>query len=242
MKQIFQSAKVVILALALSIGISYVSAWTAPTATTPSSNVAAPINVSSTAQLKPGDLSVWNLISNGVVTNNAVVTNSIAGNTVATNNLVVATGAAAGKVLTSDALGNATWQAPASSGVTSLTAGSGITLSGSTGAVTVSSTGGVGTGLTGMLAPLKGKSISCWTNPGGGFGVYGYAQVDANGYPWVRARDYWGDTGWVQAFTYSKTFGPATLSAKFDWGGTEPTVSACTTDSYGCCTMHWPMT
>ena len=115
MKPILRPLKVVILALALSIGISYVSAWTTPTATPPSSNVAAPINVSSTAQTKTGDISAWNLISNAVATNNvvstAVVTNSLVGNTVATNNLAVPTGAAAGRVLTSDAAGNATWKA-----------------------------------------------------------------------------------------------------------------------------------
>ena len=117
MKTILQPLKVITLALILSVGISYVSAWTAPSATPPSSNVATPVNVSSTAQIKTGDFSAWNLISNGVVTNNAVVTNSIAGNTVATNNLVVATGAAAGKVLTSDATGNATWQTAGNSGM-----------------------------------------------------------------------------------------------------------------------------
>jgi len=53
-KNIFQSFKIVILALVLSIGISYVSAWTAPTVTPPNGNVAAPLNVSSTEQTKNG--------------------------------------------------------------------------------------------------------------------------------------------------------------------------------------------
>ena len=56
MKNITQPLKVIALALVLSVGISYVSAWTAPTATPPSSNVAAPINVGSTAQTKTGNL------------------------------------------------------------------------------------------------------------------------------------------------------------------------------------------
>ena len=56
MKNITQPLKVIALALVLSLGISYVSAWTAPTATPPSSNVAAPINVGSTAQTKTGDI------------------------------------------------------------------------------------------------------------------------------------------------------------------------------------------
>ena len=93
--RITQSLKVIALALALSIGISYVSAWTAPTATPPSNNVSAPVNVSSNAQLKTGDFSAWTLISNSVIT----------------NALRIPTGASAGKVLTADASGNATWQA-----------------------------------------------------------------------------------------------------------------------------------
>lgn len=55
---ILQTLKIATLALVLSFGLSYVYAWTAPTATPPSSNVAAPINVSSTAQTKTGDLTI----------------------------------------------------------------------------------------------------------------------------------------------------------------------------------------
>jgi hypothetical protein len=58
MDNITQSFKVIAIALVLSVGISYVSAWTAPTATPPNSNVSAPINVGSTAQTKTGDLTV----------------------------------------------------------------------------------------------------------------------------------------------------------------------------------------
>jgi hypothetical protein len=114
MKNIIQPLKITALALALSIGISYVSAWTAPTATPPGGNVAAPINVSSSSQIKTGDLSVWSLI----------------GNSVTTNSLRVASGAAAGRVLTSDASGNASWQV--ASGGTAYSAGNGLTLTGST--------------------------------------------------------------------------------------------------------------
>lgn len=48
--------KIVTLALVLSVGISYVSAWTAPTATPPGGNVAAPINVGNSEQTKTGNL------------------------------------------------------------------------------------------------------------------------------------------------------------------------------------------
>ncbi|OHA84349.1 MAG: hypothetical protein A2937_01255 [Candidatus Yonathbacteria bacterium RIFCSPLOWO2_01_FULL_47_33b] len=62
-KHIFQSAKVILLALVLSIGISYVSAWTAPTVTPPNGNVAAPLNVSNTAQTKAGNITANYLIA-----------------------------------------------------------------------------------------------------------------------------------------------------------------------------------
>lgn len=62
MKNITQSLKVITLALFLSFGISYVYAWTAPTATPPSGNVAAPINTSATGQYKAGGLGIEGLI------------------------------------------------------------------------------------------------------------------------------------------------------------------------------------
>lgn len=45
MKNIFQSFKIISLAVVLSFGLSYALAWTAPTATPPAGNVSAPINV-----------------------------------------------------------------------------------------------------------------------------------------------------------------------------------------------------
>lgn len=56
MKNITQPLKLIALASILSIGISYVSAWTAPTVTPPNGNVAAPVNVGNTAQTKTGNL------------------------------------------------------------------------------------------------------------------------------------------------------------------------------------------
>ena len=56
MNNIFKSIKLLALALALSIGISYVAAWTAPTATPPNGNVSAPLNVSANPQTKSGNL------------------------------------------------------------------------------------------------------------------------------------------------------------------------------------------
>ena len=57
MKSITKSLKVIALALILSVGISYVSAWTAPTVTPPNGNVSAPLNVGGTDQTKLGSIS-----------------------------------------------------------------------------------------------------------------------------------------------------------------------------------------
>ncbi|MEK7574907.1 MAG: hypothetical protein AAB511_01620 [Patescibacteria group bacterium] len=112
-KEIIQSAKIIVLALAFSVGISYVFAWTGPASNAPLGNVSAPINTGSIAQTKLGQLllapatlpagqaafdvsgiaSVNGLLVNGVV--------AIAGGNPGT-----------GKVLTSDADGFASWQSP----------------------------------------------------------------------------------------------------------------------------------
>ena len=57
MKNVIQSLKVIALGLILAFGISYAFAWTAPTSNPPAGNVAAPINVSGSAQIKSGALS-----------------------------------------------------------------------------------------------------------------------------------------------------------------------------------------
>jgi len=54
MKNILQSVKVATLAVALTIGLSYVYAWTVPTETPPNGNVLAPLNTSGTDQTKAG--------------------------------------------------------------------------------------------------------------------------------------------------------------------------------------------
>lgn len=82
MKNITQALKVIALAVVLSFGLSYVYAWTAPTATPPGGNVSAPINTSGTAQTKTGALTVGGL--------------RIPGGT-------------PGKVLISDDVGNVSW-------------------------------------------------------------------------------------------------------------------------------------
>ncbi len=49
---------VLVLSTIIGLGIHLVSAWTSPTANAPGNNVATPINVSSTAQIKAGEFSI----------------------------------------------------------------------------------------------------------------------------------------------------------------------------------------
>ncbi|MDP3957917.1 MAG: hypothetical protein Q8Q36_00450 [bacterium] len=57
-RELFQSLKTLVIALILSIGVSYVYAWTGPTAAAPGGNTAPPINTGSTYQTKSGWLRV----------------------------------------------------------------------------------------------------------------------------------------------------------------------------------------
>ncbi len=58
MKYTVTHTKILSLALVLLFGISYVSAWTGPTAEAPNANTPPPINVSATAQTKAGDFGI----------------------------------------------------------------------------------------------------------------------------------------------------------------------------------------
>ncbi|MDO8481978.1 MAG: hypothetical protein Q7S75_02765 [bacterium] len=58
MSSILNYVKILVLALALSLGVSLVYAWTGPTATPPNGNTDAPINVSVSEQTKQGKLTI----------------------------------------------------------------------------------------------------------------------------------------------------------------------------------------
>ena len=78
MKQTLSTLKVIVLALVLGLGISYAQAvWTGPTAAPTGGNVAAPLNVGATAQIKTGDLKVNNLeMSGATATSGTTLTTS----------------------------------------------------------------------------------------------------------------------------------------------------------------------
>jgi hypothetical protein len=65
-KNIAQTLKIIALAVALSFGLSYVYAWTAPTSLPPGGNTSAPINTATSTQIKSGALGVTNFVANSV--------------------------------------------------------------------------------------------------------------------------------------------------------------------------------
>jgi len=60
-KVILENVRIITVAIILSLGASVAFAWTGPTATPPSSNISAPVNVGSTSQIKTGGLWVNSL-------------------------------------------------------------------------------------------------------------------------------------------------------------------------------------
>ncbi len=114
-KQIVINAAAIAVVIA---GASIVTAWTGPTAIAPAGNVAAPINVGAIAQEKTGPLALLNGLSVygasgflGDLWVNANVRIFGPGKT-----LVIDEGKGAGKVLTSDANGVASWRTPTGGG------------------------------------------------------------------------------------------------------------------------------
>src|SRR3989338_426624 len=67
-RELWQSARILIIVLVLSVGVQYVYAWTGPTAAPPDGNVPAPINTSVGDQKKTGGLlEIFNLWINGAL-------------------------------------------------------------------------------------------------------------------------------------------------------------------------------
>ncbi len=105
MKKTLHYLSIITLSVLSVIGVSYLQAediydedsvWQGPIAEAPNSNTFAPINVGPSSQVKEGGLSLGSLLVNGGSIFNGL--------------LKIPTNAGNGKVLTSDAEGNATWQ------------------------------------------------------------------------------------------------------------------------------------
>jgi len=114
-KKIISSVAIGAGAIILGLGLQYAMAsWTPAPASPPNSNVAAPINVSSSAQAKAGGLSVGTTtLPSGY---SFGVTGGASIDALLTQAFTLANGTqGAGKVLTSDANGVGTWQTATSS-------------------------------------------------------------------------------------------------------------------------------
>lgn len=95
LKKIFSTILVI---ASFVLGANVIYSWTTPPATPPSSDTPAPINVGASTQVKSGSLGIdGNFL--------------VSGNTVITGKLKIADGTqAAGRYLTSDSDGNASWK------------------------------------------------------------------------------------------------------------------------------------
>lgn len=138
--------QVVTLGLIVGIGLQYAQAWQGPTQAPPNGNVAGPLTTSNISQTKTGPL-----ILGGLAVTGAVAFTGIGGTNCG---------------LETDALGNVTCgvKGGGGGGVTSIIAGSGITISGGTGNVTISTSGGGGSIPSGMIAMF---ATACSAVPGG---------------------------------------------------------------------------
>lgn len=215
MKNISQPLKVIALALVLSVGISYVSAWTAPTVTPPNGNVAAPLNVSGNDQTKLGSISAASFWDANDPVNFFVNPNgdSKVKNVFATGDVCLF----GTSTCLSTVSGTPGPQGPA----------------GAAGAVGPQGpAGSTGTGISGIIAPLKGKTISCSNGV-----VTAYAYVDAtNGYPYARVT---GAGGWDSGWVYGFSAGASANSANWNYSN-YPSLTG-SFNGADVCSTNWPM-
>ncbi len=130
LRPLVSGLSIALLALVLSVGVSYVWAgtWTAPGSTPPNGNVDAPVNIGVGHQNKLGSLSINTTASSpdpyglDVFGISRFFGDVRIGSTTSPASLTVVdasviAGTANGKVLTSDANGKGTWQTPSGGGV-----------------------------------------------------------------------------------------------------------------------------
>lgn len=134
----------------LSVGLQAIAAWTPPSSSPPSSNAYAPLNTGPDAQTKTGNLIVNGNIGIGVAS--PLQKLEIAGQVKITGGIP-----GAGKVLTSDASGLASWMTPGG-GVTSVATNNGLT------GGTIITSGTLGLNLTGISSCTNSTSNKIYWN------------------------------------------------------------------------------
>jgi hypothetical protein len=89
----------IVLAALMFTGVEFLNAWVSPKANPPLENISAPINGSAGSQVKKGSLGLGGL--------------AVFGSSIFTGNVKIVDGTQGpGKILTSDAEGNASWKYP----------------------------------------------------------------------------------------------------------------------------------
>ena len=101
-KNILSVLKISAVAIALALGATNAYAWSAPTLNPPAGNIDTPINVGGSDQIKTGAITAWSFTA---------------------PYFRLATTTTAGYVLTSDAIGNASWEAATGGSLPAGTAG-----------------------------------------------------------------------------------------------------------------------
>lgn len=199
MTKLPQTLKTIILATLISFGLSYVYAWTAPTTTPPGGNVSAPINTGNNTQYKAGNLVLNDSTTpfvNGLIvrygnvgigTANPSTKLDVAGTIKTTGLQFSPTTAGIGKVLTSDASGNASWGATPQTRVTgSCAVGQAITAINADGTVSCVAVAGVGgiqtfTSTGNFIVPSNVTSVAVKVQGAGGGGGGGYSAGGGGG-------------------------------------------------------------
>jgi len=180
-----------LIALGLIIG-NFVFGWIPPTATPPSSNLPAPINVSSTAQSKQGYLAI------GTSTAPSYPLDVVG--TIQSTGFKLSTEAGANKVLTSDASGVASWQTATSTGVPSGAVMYFNLSTCPTGWTELTSARGrylVGLPTSGTLAGTQGTQLSNLENRAVGQHTHSISDPGhSHGYPPYKGNPCGGYAGW----------------------------------------------
>ncbi|OGY59552.1 MAG: hypothetical protein A3B23_01180 [Candidatus Colwellbacteria bacterium RIFCSPLOWO2_01_FULL_48_10] len=216
--------------------------WNAPTSAPPNGNAPEPVNLTMTIQQKLGGLIV---ASGAGITTGFIVTNGNVGigtvapsqkldvaGVVKATGLQISTGAASGRVLTSDGAGNASWQSPSGGGgsgtVTSVGSGNGLM----GGPITTSGTISINAPVCGggQASSWNGSSWTCVSvGGGGGGGVSGSGSANQlakwTGSSSLGTARIWDDGNYISLSTGSSVVQLSSGSAYMEGGSGQASIS-----------------